>query len=391
MKVGFLGIQCDNPNLGVAALGYSALRIAHDVAPQGSEFVLFSPDQADNLARVGRTLGFTKTRLRAAPIRHRSLSALRATLRELQSCDAVIDLTGGDSFSDIYGARRLMLKLFDKQLALLAGTALVLAPQTIGPFRSRALVRWVTHVLRHATLVFTRDEPSRDTVISLVKRKVTVSTDVAVRLPWRASTRASGDSPRIAFSVSGLLWAGGYTKNNQFGLRADYRGYCDLVVAGLLAAGYEVHLVAHVRARVTAIAEDDLVACESLASAHPGCLVAPAFDTPVDAKSYLADMDLLIGSRMHATIAAFTAGVAVVPVAYSRKFAGFYSNLGYDAVVDLLSLDEAVAAAMTLSLVDDRDRLRAMTVVGNQLAQEKIGVFIDQLAELFDARASLDA
>ena len=39
---------------------------------------------------------------------------------------------------------------------------------------------------------------------------------------------------------------------------------------------------------------------------------------------------------MHSTIAAFSSGVPVVPMSYSRKFTGLFNcTLDYDAVVDL--------------------------------------------------------
>ena len=45
---------------------------------------------------------------------------------------------------------------------------------------------------------------------------------------------------------------------------------------------------------------------------------------------------------MHATIAAFSAGVPVVPMAYSRKFNGlFVETLTYDHIVDLKVDDES--------------------------------------------------
>ena len=47
-------------------------------------------------------------------------------------------------------------------------------------------------------------------------------------------------------------------------------------------------------------------------------------------------MDIFIGARMHATVAAFSSGVATIPTAYSRKFAGLYSNLGYPYTIDLV-------------------------------------------------------
>jgi colanic acid/amylovoran biosynthesis protein len=383
MKVGFLGIQCDNPNLGVAALGYSVIRIVHELVPGEADFIVFSNDSPAGLEKMREILGLANKRVSALPFQHKNPKALLNSLQQMRTCDVIIDLTGGDSFSDIYGMRRLVLKLFDKQLALLSGTPLVIAPQTIGPFKSRIIMPWVSHVLNRAARVFTRDELSRQSIAGLTKRDITVTTDVAVRLPWDENRlRGPSAKPRIALNVSGLLWNGGYTQDNQFGLRADYRAYCDEVAGQLLEAGYEVHLLAHVIARGEDIREDDAAACRQLLQMHPDCQLVQSFGSPVEAKSVIAGMDALIGARMHATIAAFTTGVATVPVAYSRKFAGFFKNLGYDYLVDLTELDALEAASLTVAYVQDRDRLQVAAKAGNDRAQSMIATFTNGLAEL---------
>jgi len=83
--------------------------------------------------------------------------------------------------------------------------------------------------------------------------------------------------------------------------------------------------------------EDDLKACEELAEAYPGAKVAPAFTAPSEAKSYISGLDFFMGARMHSCIAAFSSGVPVVPMAYSRKFAGLFGSLGYNYTVDCTS------------------------------------------------------
>src|SRR5690606_33179841 len=79
--------------------------------------------------------------------------------------------------------------------------------------------------------------------------------------------------------------------------------------------------------------------------------------SPVDAKSWISGLDAFVGSRMHATIAAFTSGVPTVPAAYSRKFAGFFGHVGYPVRVDLTTEGTDEAVAQTLDLVARRDEL----------------------------------
>jgi polysaccharide pyruvyl transferase WcaK-like protein len=102
----------------------------------------------------------------------------------------------------------------------------------------------------------------------------------------------------------------------------------------------------------------------------------------VDAKSHLATADVFIGSRMHASIAAFTAGVPTIPAAYSRKFAGFFGHLGYPVLVDLAETDTETAVQQTLTFAKDHDRLAALAGPAREAAQESIQVFIDHLRKV---------
>ena len=178
-------------------------------------------------------------------------------------------------------------------------------------------------------------------------------------LPWNPDLYdlPDIDRPRVGFNISGLLWNGGYTGQNQFNLLTDYREYCLAVIEGLLAGGAEVHLVPHVLSRGDAADEDDLAVSRILADQHPDCVLAPNFRSPVEAKSYISRMDVLIGSRMHATIASFTSGVPTIPVAYSRKFAGFFGNLDYPVLVDLAEMGTQPAIEATLAHVSTRASL----------------------------------
>ena len=382
-RIGLLGVQCDSANLGLAALAYSTAAIVDQLVPADAELVFFSINSDEALEEMRTTLHLTRP-IRAVPFWHKRPVALARSIREISRCDVVVDLTGGDSFSDIYGGKRLLRKLFHKQLVLATRTPLVLGPQTYGPLRRRAWAPWYRHVVARAALVASRDELSTRFLASLTARPVHTSTDVAVLLPWDRLQRQSGT--RVAFNVSGLLWSGGYTGSNQFSLATDYRAYCRGVVQGLLADGYDVHLVPHVLTRAwEGGVEDDVAAAKELMRDHPSCTLAPPFTNPVAAKSHIATADVFIGSRMHATIAAFTAGVPTVPVAYSRKFAGFFGNVGYPVLVDLAVDDTDTAVERTLDLVKDRDRLRELAQPARDAARTRIGVFTDALCDVLSA------
>ena len=65
-----------------------------------------------------------------------------------------------------------------------------------------------------------------------------------------------------------------------------------------------------------------------------------------------------MGARMHACIAAFSSGVPVVPMAYSRKFEGLFGSLGYDRTVDCTA-DSAERSWRILAAYEARVALAA--------------------------------
>lgn len=385
VKIGFLGIQCDTANLGLAALAYSMVRIAHELIPGEAEFVLFSINSNAELERMHSTLDLNGKRVRAVPFWHKNPRAMVNSVREISSCDVIIDFTGGDSFSDIYGLRRLLRKLFHKQLVLSTRTPLVLGPQTYGPIQQRLVLPWFRHVIERSSLVFSRDELSAHFLRDISRREICVSTDVAVTLPWvsESTELPATTRPRVALNVSGLLWNGGYTGNNQFDLVADYREFCNQLVEALHASGYEVCLVSHVVTRSwESDIEDDSRAAREIHAKHPHTVLAPTFRSPVEAKSYISGFDVFIGSRMHATIAAFTSGVPTIPVSYSRKFEGFFGNLGYSVMVDLATAETGEAVRDTLKHVGAREALRELAMPAIEDSQRRIGQFKGQLGAL---------
>jgi len=102
--------------------------------------------------------------------------------------------------------------------------------------------------------------------------------------------------------------------------------------------------------------DDDLALCQRLA-AEAGLSEPPHFTDPVVAKSFISGCDVLVGSRMHACIAASSSGVATIPVAYSRKFAGLFESIGYRHTIDAREVETDSAVEGVLSLYEEREAL----------------------------------
>ena len=337
-------------NLGVGALSVAQVAILRDIAVRLDRTIAITiADYPD--AREPYIHGDD---IRIVPLSGKWIKRRSGYWAELRRQDAVIDIGGGDSFADIYGPKRLRLMLALKALAHLAGKPFVFAPQTVGPF-TKPTSRIAARIhLNRCALVAVRDEPSRIHMGELgIKAAPILASDVALRMPSGPKPDL-GQGPHVGLNVSGLLMGGGYTGKNEFGLGLDYPALIDDLIRWFQAQGATVHLIPHVIVPDGPMAgEDDLRACAALADRHRETVLAPSFASPPEAKGYISAMDFFLGARMHACIAAFSTGVPVVPMAYSRKFAGLFGLLGFDRTVDCTRDDAAtIRSAVETAWVD---------------------------------------
>ena len=129
-------------------------------------------------------------------------------------------------------------------------------------------------------------------------------------------------------------------------------------------------------------AEDDAHTNREIAAEFPGLILAPEFRSPSEAKSYISGLDFFMGARMHATIAAFSSGVPVIPMAYSRKFAGLFGTLGYDRTVDLKALDNETVLARIREGYEGREALAGEVAKAFGNADARLKVYEATLSDL---------
>lgn len=343
VRIGLFGAIVNNDNMGCCALTYSLLTILDEISRMHGysfTYIVFErlPDE-QKIELLGKTLQIPRERLTSASsarfIRIYKWKENKKCIENIKKCDLIIDLTQGDSFADIYGMARFVSYTLDKLIVEKCKVPLILGPQTYGPYEHCVSRKIAQKVIDDAFAVFSRDKTSTDYLGSIgVKNTICTVTDLAFGLPYNSSKNSIN---KAGFNPSGLLWPQKVeSTETNFHMECNYEFFCNRTIELLLNKGYEVHLIPHVGA--------DQTICDILHERYPKTICAGKFDNPVSVKSYIAAMDVFIGARMHATIAALSAGVAVLPVSYSRKFQGLYSNLEYPYCIDLIkmSTDQAV-------------------------------------------------
>lgn len=286
------------------------------------------------------------------------------TKQIFKKSDFILDIGQGDSFADIYGENRF--KMIDRihVMARKYKKPYCLLPQTIGPFKDKLIAHQAHESIAKASSCMARDRQSYDYVAKNVpeQQKIAEYIDVAFFMPYEKIKQKTGYT-HVGLNISSLLWNGGYTQNNQFGLKCDYKGLVKKIIDYFLSLkNTKVHIIPHVVEGERGIENDYEVSYEIWREYNDDNLVlAPFALGPIEIKSYIAGMDFFMGARMHATIGAFSSGVPVVPMAYSRKFNGlFVDTLQYDAMVDMKTMNNNLILSEITKDFANRSNLKEM-------------------------------
>lgn len=393
LRIGLFGAVINSTNLGCLALTYSLISLLEKIA-QEKNFVFYydvfeGTENYGGLDTIRNELNIEAERINKFAVSYvfKNRTILRhpkksmQIFRALKRCDLAIDLTAGDSFTDIYGDERFLSTSKIKKYFERKNIPLILGPQTYGPFQKKENAAIAKAIVERANCVITRDQMSADYLSDFVNKEINVTTDLAFSLPYKKTQQATGDKIKVGVNISSLL-----VKNKtedtkvNFKLSVDYDQFISKILEKLCEdSHYEVYLIPHVGAD----------AVELFHKRFENTNLVETFNSPIEAKSFISGMDIFIGARMHATIASFSSGVATIPTAYSRKFKGLFENLEYPYIVDLASLSTKVAIDKTLEFINDYKKLQFQIVNKSaNLATEKSAktkeVLMDAIIKIAD-------
>lgn len=363
------GAAPDTGNHGVTALAQSLIL---GLADRGVDHVTvfdhghdINPVAGDMTSATLNTLAFKagKRVYEGANMHQARLKQLMGlsspALRAMTSSDAVVDVSGGDSFADLYGPARFDQITLPKLMALDAGVPLILLPQTFGPFQFKRSRRIARHILKGCKLAFARDMASLEYLRELLgsdfdENRHRLGVDLAFGLPSKAPTSRLKPGT-VGINVSGLLWNRSEEAQTQFGLECDYRTVLRrLAISILQDADATIHLVPHVTP--SGGNESDIVASRALKKQlspemQQRVSVEEIANTPSKLKGVIEQTAWFTGARMHATIAALSTATPVSNMAYSRKAAGVFDCCGVGAQVH--DLRQCTTEQMVEHLVAD--------------------------------------
>lgn len=381
LKVCLLGASFDTGNLGVSALSESIIKCITRHSPNADITFLASGNQpglqelelTDNSIILKKipirfnknffspyhflTYVFYGLVFRLLPFKKVKMfcSQRNEYLKTIIESDLVADITGGDSFSDIYGMRRFTLGFLRKWVIIFLKKQLIMLPQTYGPYYSKLSKLMARYILNRSSKIYCRDKEGIEYLKTLLNnknnQKMIFKPDVAFVLDSKKTSfkgiddilRSKAKNNLIAgFNVSGLLYYGGYTKDNMFGLSFDYSEMVKNVINHLISKN-KLHLILipHVIPASHSAVESDPAAMEEILKNiddkyREKVTLVRNVNTHKEIKYIISLCDVFIGSRMHACIAALSQCIPAIGLAYSKKFIGVFDSVGSgDQVVSM--------------------------------------------------------
>lgn len=283
--------------------------------------------------------------------------ALNAAAKRLLQANAVLDVSGGDSFTDLYGPWRFKAVVMPKQITIENNKPLILLPQTYGPFNSSEAQATASRILRNSAMAYARDERSFSILQDLLgdaydpaRHKCGVDVAFALqpvnpadRVPADLRHLFEGDTPAnqpIGLNVSGLMYHNPDAAREQYQFKADYNELIHQLLLALLDRhSAPILLIPHVLTP-TGHYESDPHACELARLRLPDAMrqrvhiVPPDFDA-AEMKYIISRCQWFCGTRMHSTIAGLSSGVPTAAIAYSPKTQGVFETCGMgESVID---------------------------------------------------------
>ena len=157
------------------------------------------------------------------------------------------------------------------------------------------------------------------------------------------------------------------------------------IIDGFIERGKTVHLVGHVIADDFPVEDDDKV-CQDIKGKYLDSnmlVLAPKFNSPLKAKSYMSQLEFFTGSRMHATIGALSASVVTVPIAYSRKFLGVFGALDYNYTLNAYEMNTAELVGKLFEYYDNKfDEMQLSMDNALKIANTRNANYVNRLTEI---------
>jgi len=245
--------------------------------------------------------------------------------------DAVIDI-GGYQFGDTWGLAHARQTVKRLGYCNCFGTKTVFMPQAMGPFTQDGFGECIPRLMKESCVFFIRDKQSFEEV----RRICAVSEEfLQPDIAWNFDAdgadvqdvvmRYAIDKKKPTVCLTPNLRV--YEKHGE-----DYLAVLIMIIDLIRELQYQLVVLGHELA-MEPKQKDDRFLCRILKERRPPVVHIDEFLTAREVKAIIGFCDLVISSRFHALIAAFSQGIPAAAIGWSHKYNELLADVGLAANV----------------------------------------------------------
>jgi polysaccharide pyruvyl transferase WcaK-like protein len=281
----------------------------------------------------------------------------RNGLARYSDIDALIDISGvrfSDKVETIAGDNFLELARYLRS----RGKPVILLPQMLGPFRSEDSRRLLVDLFSAATLVFARDEMSYGYVREIVSSAAPIFRAPDITIRTRAKMVDSKKKSKYGCVVPNVRmldkgdsrWARTYVQRLAFVATAMWSHNIKPIIL--------IHSVDSSEDEPLARSIADLVGDDI-------CDIHHAVD-PLDAKAFISQSELLVGSRYHSIVSALSSGVPAIVMGWAHKYETILVEFGLAGFIHKATHTQGDLSKILDQLLDETRNRELRSILENR-------------------------
>lgn len=98
-------------------------------------------------------------------------------------------------------------------------------------------------------------------------------------------------------------------------------------------------------------------------------------------------MDIFLGARMHASIAAISSNVATIPFSYSKKFEGLFGSLEYPYVISATKISTDNAISLTKKYITEYNVLKDVGMSSVSDVMDKLDIVKCEITKILNQKS----
>lgn len=297
--------------------------------------------------------------------------AFSKNIKKLCEVDIFIS-TDGDVLGEDYGFLPLVWRLYYLSLGLIMKKPVLIYSEGLGPFNSRIAKIAAKIFFKKCVYISVRDEISLKNILDLgITNPPVVDLVADSAFLLEKSTEARLNYKRdgkklIGVAVSKLAAQYGFSYKGDSSYKSFVIFMAEVIDWLIDYHSSEVILIPH----VVQVGRNDYETAEDiirLVKNKKRIRIVEKDLTASELKAVISYCDLVIASRMHASIAALSTGVPVVGIAYSHKMNGIFRSLKIETVIHIKELGWEITDMIS-------ETIEKSSLIKNKIASELVEV-----------------